>query len=139
MNLVLRQVTGLPNPNISPPVVADSGDPFAALRVAHLLAQLPRGEAVRLRDIVDRLNADYLDWSFSRPVVVSVIVQLQANWMTDYRTRDGLLLRDGPAGEELVIEDSGRVEPWIVRQVERLAAACREQLRAFAREEGALP
>jgi hypothetical protein len=139
VTLGLRQVADLPDPNISPPVVAESGDPFAALRVAHLLARLPRGEAVRLRDIVDRLNADYLDWSFSRPVVLSVIVQLQANWLADYRNRDGILLQEGAAGEELVIEDSSRVEPWIARQVERLAAKCRERLRAFAREEGALP
>ena len=139
MTLALRQVADLPDPNISPPVIAESGDPFAALRVAHLLARLPRGEAVRLRDIVDRLNADYLDWSFSRPVVLSVIVQLQANWLADYRNRDGIVVQDGAQGEEVIIEDSGRVEPWIARQVERLAAECRARLRAFAREEGALP
>jgi hypothetical protein len=37
------------------------------------------------------------------------------------------------------IEDSSRVDPWIVRQVERLADECRQRLRAFAVEEGAIP
>lgn len=139
MPLELRHVAGLPEPNLNPPVVAQSGDPFAALRVGHMLARLPRGRSVRLRDLVDRLNAEYLDWSFSRPVVLSVVVQLQANWMVDYRNRDGILLTEGEAGEEVTIEDSARVEPWLLRQVERLAAECREQLRVFAREEGATP
>jgi hypothetical protein len=139
VSLEVRETPGLPEPHISPPVVAQTGDPFSALRVAHLLARIQRGQAVRLRDIVDRLNADYLDWSFSRSVVVSVVVQLQANWVADYRSHDGIRLQEGPAGEEVLIEDSSRVDPWIVRQVERLAAECHEQLRAFAREEGATP
>ena len=137
--LELRELSGLADPNVQPPTVADSGDPFAALRVVHLIARLPRGQAVRVRDVVDRLNADYLDWSFSRAVVVDAIVQLQSNWLSDYRTRDGLLLEDGDAGPELTIEDSSRVDPWIRRQVERLAAECRELLRTFARDQGALP
>ena len=31
------------------------------------------------------------------------------------------------------IEDSSRVDPWIVRQAERERAACRERLAAFSR------
>ena len=108
----------------------------AELRIVHLLARLPRGSAVRVRDITDRLNADYLDWSFSRAVVTATIVQLQANWLTDYRNSDGIVLVDGAAGPELVVEDSSRVEPWIVRQAERLRATCEERLRRFAVEEG---
>ena len=127
------------DPNIQPPTIAVSGDPFAALRVVHLLARIERGRPVRVRDVVDRLNAEYLDWSFSRPVVVDAILQLQSNWLADYRTRDGILLEEGPAGPELTIEDSPRVEPWIGRQVERLAAECRDVLRIFARDQGAVP
>lgn len=97
---------------------------------------MPRGTPVRLRDIVDQLNSDYLDWSFSRSVVAAVAVQLQSNWLADFRTSVGFELRDGDRGDELVIEDSTRVEPWLVRQVERYAAACNEQLRKFARNEG---
>lgn len=130
---------GLPDPDIDPPNVARSGDPFSALRITHLFARLPRGEAVRVRDIVDRLNADHLDWSFSRPVVLDVIVQLQSNWMADYRNTSGIVLEQGEVGPELTIEDSSRVDPWVIRQVERLAAECRQQLRDFAREEGATP
>lgn len=135
MNLDLHDVPGLPDPNIQPPVVARSGDPFAAVRIAHLFARLARGVPIRLRDIVDELNGEYLDWSFSRSVVAAVAVQLQANWVADFRTSTGFELREGDRGDELVIEDSTRVETWLVRQVERLSVECREALRTFAREE----
>jgi hypothetical protein len=94
---------------------------------------------VRVRDVVDRLNAEYLDWSFSRAVVLATTVQLQANWTADFRTQTGFALNDGPHGEELTIEDSARVEPWLVRQVARCAAECQARLMAFARDEGAIP
>jgi hypothetical protein len=136
--LTLRDVPTLPNPNIQPPTVARSGDPFAGVRVAHLFARLPRGVPVRLRDVVDRLNSEYLDWSFSRSVVAAVAVQLQSNWLADFRTSTGFELREGERGDEIVIEDSTRVEQWLVRQVERLVADCREQLRGFARDETGL-
>lgn len=136
MSLELRHVAGLPQPTINPPVIAQSGDPFSALRVAHLVARLPRGKSIRLRDVVDQLNHDYLDWSFDRSVVLSVLVQLQANWTADYRSGEGIQLLDEDTGEELIVEDSPRSESWMVRQVERLAADCREQLRTFARDEG---
>ncbi len=132
----LRETAGLPDPHIQPPIVAEAGDPFSELRVVHLLARLPRGSAVRVRDVVDRLNADYLDWSFSRDVVVAAVVQLQANWLTDYRNSDGIVLTDGPVGAEVTIEDSSRVDPWIVRQAERLSDACGARLSTFAVEEG---
>jgi hypothetical protein len=137
--LTLREVPGLPDPNLQPPTIAEPGDPFAMLRVVHLLARIPRATPVRVRDIVDRLNAEFVDWSFDRGVVVGTVVQLQANWMVDYRNSDGIDVREGPAGPEVLIEDSTRVDPWIVRQADRLAEACTERLRAFAREEGAIP
>jgi hypothetical protein len=137
--LALREVAGLPDPNVQPPIMAELGDPFAELRVVHLIARLPLGVTYRVRDLVDELNHEYVDWSFSRSVVIGAVVQLQANWMADYRNSDGIELTDGLAGPELRIEDSPRVEPWIVRQADRLACACTERLRAFAVEEGALP
>lgn len=139
MTLSLRDVPGLPDPDVRPPTVAETGDPFAALRIAHLVARMPRGAPVRLRDVVDRLNAEYLDWSFSRPVVAAVVVQLQANWNADFRSQQGFELTDGAAGDELRIEDSARVEPWLVRQVSRYAGECRQRLLAFARDEGGVP
>ncbi len=120
-------------------MIAEAGDPFASLRVAHLVARILRGEPLRLRDLVDRLNADYLDWSFSRSVVAAVVVQLQSNWTADFRSQQGFELASGPTGDELTLEDSARIEPWLVRQVERLAAECEERLKAFARDEGAVP
>jgi hypothetical protein len=137
--LRLRETADLPDPHVQPPSVAETGDPFAALRVVHLLARIPRGEPVRVRDIVDRLNAEHLEWSFSRAVVVDVVLQLQANWMADYRNSAGVVLEEGPAGPMVTIEDTTRVDPWIVRQADRLAALCTERLRAFAVEEGAIP
>lgn len=137
--MLLRETPGLPDALIRPPTVAESGDPFSELRVVHLLARIPRGEAVRVRDVVDRLNAEYLDWSFPRSVVIAAIVQLQANWQSDYRNSDGIVLEDGPTGPEVSIEDSARVDPWIVRQAERIRGECLDRLHRFAIEEGALP
>ena len=134
--VTLRDVPDLPDPDISPPVVAESGDPFAAIRIVHLLARMPRGEPVRVRDVVDALNARWLDWSFDRKVVADAIVQLQANWMSDYRTLEGIRLEQDRYGDTVTIEDSPRVDPWMVLQVRALADACRERLREFAREQG---
>jgi hypothetical protein len=124
---------GLPDPNVVPPSIAETGDPFAALRIVDLLARIERGRPVRVADIVDRLNATYLDWIFAAPVVTDVIVQLQSNWMTDYRNSSGITLEDGDYGPTVAIEDSSRVDPWIVRQALREAAACRERLDTFSR------
>jgi hypothetical protein len=124
---------GLPEAELAPPVVAESADPFTALRVIDLLARIERGRPVRLADVVDRLNATHLDWLFPIPVVADVAVVLQSNWMADYRNSSGIVLDDGPYGPTIEIEDSSRVDPWIVRQAERQAAACRERLAAFSR------
>jgi hypothetical protein len=118
---------------MSPPVVAESGDPFASLRVLNLLARIERGRPARIADLVDRLNATHLDWIFSVAVVADVAVSLQANWMADYRNSSGIVLDDGPFGPTIEIEDSSRVDPWIVRQAAREASACRDRLAAFSR------
>jgi hypothetical protein len=119
----------------SPPVVAESGDPFAALRVIDAVSRMDRGRAIRVDDLVDRLNAEHLDWLFSRRVVVDVLVALQANWMADYRNASGIVLADGPRGPEVTLEDTSRVDPWIVQQAQREAGACREALDEFARRD----
>ncbi len=123
---------GMPDPAVTPPTIATTGDPFAALRVIDFVARLERGRPVRLADVVDGLNAAYLDWLFDQDVVVDTLVALQANWMTDYRNSSGIVLEDGPHGATVQIEDSTRVDPWIVRQALRMAASCREQLDAFS-------
>jgi hypothetical protein len=127
--------TGLPDPNIQPPTIAESGDPFTALRVIDLLARIERGFPVRLADIADRLNATYGDWLFPTEAVTDVVVQLQANWMADYRNSSGIVVDEGSYGGTVTIEDSSRVDPWIVRQAEREAAACREALAEFSRRD----
>jgi len=124
---------GMPDPNLLPPTIAESGDPFAALRIVDLLARIERARPIRIADIVDRLNATYVDWIFPAVVVTDVAVQLQANWMTDYRNSSGIVVEDGEYGPTIAIEDSSRVDPWIVRQALREAAACRERLDAFSR------
>ena len=126
---------GLPDPNLQPPTIAESGDPFATLRILDLLARIDRGRPIRLSDIVDRLNATYLDWLFTTRVVADAVVQLQTNWMADYRNASGIAIEDGPVGPTVEIEDSSRVDPWIVRQTEREAAACREALAEFSRRD----
>jgi hypothetical protein len=84
---------------------------------------------------VDRLNATYVDWLFSERVVGDAILQLAANWAADYRTTGGIAVEDSPLGTTVTIEDSSRVDPWIVRQAQRQAEACREALLDFSRRE----
>ena len=69
------------------------------------------------------------------PVVADVAVALQSNWMADYRNSSGIALADGPYGPTIEIEDSSRVDPWIVRQAQRAAAACTERLAEFSRRD----
>jgi hypothetical protein len=126
---------GMPGTDFRPPVVAESRDPFSTLRVIDLLARIERGRPTRIADIVDRLNAVHLDWLFSPAVVVDAALQLQANWMADYRNTSGIVIDDGPYGATIEIEDSSRVDPWLVRQAQREAAECRERLARFSRRE----
>ncbi len=127
---------GMPASDLAPPIVAERGDPFAMMRVVDLLARVERGRPVRLDDLVDALNARHLDWLFDRAVVADAIIALQANWMADYRNASGIVLDDGPIGPTVTLEDSPRVDPWIVRQAQRAASACREALAEFARRDG---
>ena len=124
---------GWPDATPAPPVVAESGDPFCAVRVIGLLARLERGRPIRIADVADRLNATHLDWLFPPSVVADVALALQANWFADYRNQSGIVVEDGPYGATVEIEDSSRVDPWIVRQAERELAACQERLAAFSR------
>ncbi len=126
---------GLPDPAINPPTIGEAGDPFTTLRVLDLVARLARGRPQRLADIASRLDATYLDWLFPVPVVTDVIIQLQTDWMADYRNSSGLVIDDGPTGPTLTVEDSTRVDPWIVRQTQRAAADCTERLTEFSRRD----
>ena len=127
--------TDLPDPDITPPTIGESGDPFTTVRVVELLARLERGRPQRLADVADRLDATYLDWLFPVPVITDVVIQLQTDWMADYRNSSGIVLEDGPTGPTVTIEDSSRVDPWIVRQAAREAASCTERLAEFSRRD----
>lgn len=126
---------GFPGDLPQPPVIAESDDPFSALRVIDLVARMDRGRPIRLDDLVDRLNATHLDWLFTRAAVVDVLVALQTNWMADYRNASGIVLEDGPTGPVVTLEDSSRVDPWITGQAQREVAACGEALAEFARRD----
>jgi hypothetical protein len=129
----------MPDADLQPPVIAESGDPFSTLRVIAVVARADRGRPIRLDDLVDRLNAIHLDWLFTRAVVADVLVALQANWMTDYRNASGIVIEDGAYGPVITLEDSSRVDPWIVGQARRQAAACRRILDEFARRDRVAP
>jgi hypothetical protein len=62
-------------------------------------------------------------------------VTLQANWMADYRNASGIVLETGPYGDTVTLEDSSRVDPWIVGQALRAEQACRVALDEFARRD----
>lgn len=126
---------GMPDPRVTPPTIAESGDPFTAVRVIDLVARIERGRPIRLADIASRLDAMYLDWLFPVEVVADVVLQLAANWMADYRSSSGIVVAEGPSGSTLTVEDSSRVDPWIVRQAQRAAASCTERLAEFSRRD----
>lgn len=128
-------VQGMPSELPAPPVIAETGDPFANLRVVDVAARLPRGSPVALSAIVERLNATHLDWLFDERVVADALLQLQANWMADYRNASGIVLDEAGGRATVTIEDSPRVDPWIARQAQRLVAACREVLDDFSRRD----
>jgi len=126
---------GFPAERPAPPVIAESDDPFATLRVLEAVARMDRGRPVSIDGLVAHLNASHLDWLFTRDVVVSVLVTLQANWMADYRNASGIVLDDGAGGATITLEDSSRVDPWLVRQAQREVAECRDVLADFARRD----
>ena len=105
--LTLRAApAGLPDADVTPPTIAESGDPFSTARILHLVARLERGRPIRLDDVVAALNAAHLDWLFDRRVVADALLALQANWLSDYRNASGIVVEDGPYGPAVTIEDS---------------------------------
>ena len=100
-SLVLRPgPVGLPSVDLQPPTVAVAGDPFTTARVLELVARIERGRPALINDIAAALNARHLDWAFSSVVVADVVLQLQSNWMADYRNGSGIVVEDGPYGDD---------------------------------------
>ena len=127
---------GMPDPNLSPPQIARTGDPFARLRVVHFVSRLTRNTTHQLRDVVTALNAAFLDWSFSEKVVLAELVQLQANWAISFHGEDRVILARNERGHTLVIVDSSKMTPFLVAQARAAADACEEELRRFTLGDG---
>ena len=135
-SLVGPALEGMPDPALAPPQLARSGDPFAALRVAHFVSRLRRNESLQLRDVVTALNAEFLDWYFSEKVVLAELVQLQANWSISFHGDDRIVLDRNDRGHTLLIVDSTKMSSFLVNEALRLAAACEEELRRFTLGDG---
>ena len=126
----------MPDPELAPPQIARSGDPFAALRIVHFVARLRRNETLQLRDVVATLNAEYLDWYFSEKVVLAELVQLQANWSISFHGDDRIVLDRNERGHTLLVIDSTKMSTFLVNEARRLADACAEELRRFTLGDG---
>jgi hypothetical protein len=127
---------GMPNPEIAPPQLARAGDPFARLRIIHVLSRLSRNTTHQLRDVVAALNAAFLDWAFTEKVVLSELVQLQANWAVSFHGEDRIILDRNERGQTLLIVDSSKMTPFLVAQARAAAEACDEELRRFTLGDG---
>jgi hypothetical protein len=130
---------GMPDPELAPPQIARSGDPFAALRIVHFVSRLRRNETLQLRDVVTALNAAYLDWYFNEKVVLAELVQLQANWSISFHGDDRIVLDRNERGHTLLVTDSTKMSTFLVNEARRLADACNEELRRFTLGDGVSP
>ena len=127
---------GMPDPQVAPPQLARSGDPFAALRVVHFVSRLRRNETLQVREVVVALNAEFLDWYFSEKVLLAELVQLQANWAISFHGEDRIVLDRNERGHTLLIVDSTKMSSFLVNEAKRLAEACDEELRRFTLGDG---
>ncbi len=127
---------GMPDPQLAPPQLARSGDPFAALRIVHFVSRLRRNETLQVRDVVAALNAEFLDWYFSEKVVLAELVQLQANWAISFHGDDRIVLDRNERGHTLLIVDSTKMSSFLVAEGRRLAEKCADELRQFTLGDG---
>jgi hypothetical protein len=130
---------GMPDPTVAPPQIARGGDPFAALRIVHFVSRLRRNDTLQLRDVVNALNAEFLDWYFSEKVVLAELVQLQANWGISFHGDDRIVLDRNERGHTLLVIDSTKMSTFLVNEARRLAEACTEELRRFTLGDGVSP
>jgi hypothetical protein len=130
---------GMPAPDLVPPQIARSGDPFASLRVVHFLSRLPRNVTLQLREVVDALNASFLDWYFSEKVLLAELVQLQANWAISFHGEDRIILDRNERGHTLLIVDSTKMSGFLVAEARRLASLCQDEQRRFTLGDGVSP
>ena len=129
----------MPDPSLTPPQIARSGDPFASLRIVHFVSRVARNRTHQLRDLVVALNAEFLDWSFSEKVVLAEVVQLQANWSISFHGDDRIVLDRNERGHTLLITDSTKMSSFFVAEARRQADACEQELRRFTFGDGISP
>lgn len=129
----------MPDPNLVPPQIARTGDPFGRARILHFAARVRRNVTHQLRDAVAALNASYLDWFFSEKVVLAELVQLQANWAISYHGEDRIVLERNERGHTLLIVDSTKMSPFLASELRRAIDECEEELRAFTRGDAGTP
>lgn len=130
---------GMPDPDLVPPQIARSGDPFATLRIIHFLSRVRRNATHQLRDVVAALNAAFLDWSFSEKVVLAAIVQLQANWGISFHGEDRIVLDRNERGYTLLVIDSTKMSTFLITEARRLVATCEDEQRQFTLGDGISP
>ncbi|HET6380317.1 MAG TPA: hypothetical protein VFH63_04690 [candidate division Zixibacteria bacterium] len=130
---------GMPQPDLTPPQIARSGDPFARLRIVHFLSRLRRNTTHQLRDVVAALNAVYLDWYFSEKVLLAEIAQLQADWSISFHGEDRIVLDRNERGHTLLIVDSTKMTAFLVAEGRRAAEEAEEELRRFTLGDGVSP
>lgn len=135
--LLAEPPPGMPDPDLTPPQIARSGDPFGQLRIVHSLSRLRRNTTHQLRDVVAAMNAAHLDWYFSEKVVLAAIVQLQANWAISFHGEDRIALERNERGHTLLVTDSSKMSAFFVSEARRLVEACEEELRRFTLGDGA--
>lgn len=130
---------GMPEPDLVPPQIARAGDPFAGLRIVHFLSRLQRNVSHQLRDVVAAMNAAYLDWAFTEKVVLSQVVQLQANWSISFHGEERIQLDRNERGHTLLIVDSSRMSAFFVAEARKLVDACEDEQRRFTLGDGITP
>jgi len=133
------ELEGLPDPNLVPPQIARAGDPFARARIIHFVARVRRNTTLQLREVVDALNAAYLDWYFAEKVVLAELVQLQANWAISYHGDDRIILERNERGHTVLIVDSSKMTPFLVAELRRAIEECESEQRAFTRGDAGTP
>ncbi len=127
---------GMPDANMTPPQIARSGDPFAALRIVHFVSRLHRNQTLQLRDVVNACNATFLDWYFTEKIVLAEVVQLQANWGISFHGDDRIVLDRNERGHTLLIIDSTKMSTFLINEARRLSEKCVEELRQFTLGDG---
>jgi hypothetical protein len=138
-SLVGPAPAGMPEPDLTPPQIARSGDPFARLRILHFLSRVRRNETLQLRDVVASLNAAHLDWFFSEKVVLAELVQLQANWAISFHGDDRIVLGRNERGHTLLIVDSLKMTPFLIAEATRARETAEEEQRRFTLGDGTSP